>query len=93
MIGHRFFHSESVGNNFYLHMAIFEIPRQRFVIKPPACWGTDVSVETPCHIYVGTVCVDNWQLSSINLSHKDFHLGWCRSTSSSCECFMFLNVY
>ena len=35
MIGHRLFASESVGNLFYLHAVIFEIPKKYFIIKPP----------------------------------------------------------
>ena len=46
MIGHQLFVSAPIGNVFYLHAAIFEIPMQRFIIKPPACWGTDVSVDS-----------------------------------------------
>ena len=45
MIGHRLFASEPIGNLFYLHAVIFEIPKQYFIIKPPACWGADVSIE------------------------------------------------
>ena len=30
---------------FYLHEAIFEIPMNRFIIKPPASWGMDVSID------------------------------------------------
>ena len=30
---------------FYLHAAIFEIPKQCFIIKSLACWGIDVSIE------------------------------------------------
>ena len=35
--GHRLFASEPIGNVFYLHAVIFEIPKQLFIIKPPAC--------------------------------------------------------
>ena len=45
MIGHRLFASEPIGNLFYLHAVIFEIPKQYFIIKPPACWDADVSIE------------------------------------------------
>ena len=31
------FDIEPIGIIFYLHVAIFEIPKQRFIIKPPAC--------------------------------------------------------
>ena len=37
MIGHGLFASEPIGNLFYLHAVIFEIPKYYFVIKPPAC--------------------------------------------------------
>ena len=37
-IGHWLFVSEPVGNVFFLHAAIFEIPM-------PACWGADFSVD------------------------------------------------
>ena len=37
--------SEPIGNIFYLQVAIFEIPEERFIIKPPACSGADVSIE------------------------------------------------
>ena len=36
MIGHRVFAREPIGNLFYQHAAIFEIPRYCFIIKPPA---------------------------------------------------------
>ena len=42
MIGHRLF---VLWNLSYLHAVIFEIPKQYFIIKPPACWGADVSIE------------------------------------------------
>ena len=45
MIGHQLSDSEPIGNIFYLRVAIFEIPEERFIIKPPACSGADVSVE------------------------------------------------
>ena len=45
MIGRGLFASEPIGNLFYLHAVIFEIPKQYFIIKPPACWGADVSIE------------------------------------------------
>ena len=45
MIGHRLFASKPIGSLFYLHAVIFEIPKQYFIIKPPACWGADVSIE------------------------------------------------
>ena len=44
LIRYRFFVSEPIGNVFYLHKAIFEIPMYRF-IKPPAYWGADVSID------------------------------------------------
>ena len=45
MIRHRLFASEPVGNLLYLHAVIFEIPKSLFIIKPPACWGANVSIE------------------------------------------------
>ena len=45
VIGHRFFAIEPRGNIFFLQPASFEIPKWRFIIKPPACWGTGVSIE------------------------------------------------
>ena len=45
MIGHQLFASELIGNLFYLPAVIFEIPKEYFIIKPPACWGADVSIE------------------------------------------------
>ena len=42
MIGHQLSDSEPIGNIFYLQVAVFEI---RFIIKPPACSGADVSIE------------------------------------------------
>ena len=45
MIGHRLFASKPIGSLFYLHAVVFEIPKQYFIIKPPACWGADVSIE------------------------------------------------
>ena len=45
MIGHQLSDSEPIGNIFYLQVAIFEIPEERFIIKPPACSGADVSIE------------------------------------------------
>ena len=45
MIGHRLFDSEPVGNIFDLHATVFEIPNYRFMRKPPASWGMDVSIE------------------------------------------------
>ena len=32
---------EQIGNIFYLYAGIFEIPKERFIIKTPACWGTE----------------------------------------------------
>ena len=29
----------------FLSVVIFKIPKQYFIIKPPACWGADVSIE------------------------------------------------
>ena len=40
----RLFSKEPIGNIFFLHMATFEIPKYCFIIKPPACWGADVSI-------------------------------------------------
>ena len=37
MIGHRLFAGEPIGNLFYRHAVIFEIPKNYFIIKPPAC--------------------------------------------------------
>ena len=45
MVGHELLASEPIGNLFYLHALIFEIPKQHFIIKPPAWWGADVSIE------------------------------------------------
>ena len=45
MIGHQLFAIEPIGNLSYLHAVIFEIPKQYFIIKPPACSGVDVSIE------------------------------------------------
>ena len=39
------FASESIGNLFYLHAAIFEISKQCFIINPPVCWCADVSIK------------------------------------------------
>ena len=65
LTGHRLFVSESIGSVFYLHAAIFEIPMYRFVIKPPACWGADVSINiyqlllvTPLYCYISMVLRD-----------------------------------
>ena len=33
------------GTFFYLHAAIFEIPKKYFKIKPPAGWGAEASIE------------------------------------------------
>ena len=38
MIGHRLFVSDPKGNVFYLHATIFEIQKQRFIIKPAVCF-------------------------------------------------------
>ena len=45
LIGHPFCGSQQIGNIFCLHAAISEIPKWRFRIKSPACWGTDVSID------------------------------------------------
>ena len=45
MVGHRLFAREPIGKPFYLHAAILEIPKYCIIIKPPACWGADVSIE------------------------------------------------
>ena len=45
MIRYLLFHGEPRGNIFCLHVAIFEIPKYCFIIKPPACWGRDVSIK------------------------------------------------
>ena len=45
MNGHGLFASEPIGNLFYLHEVMFEITKLYFIIKPPACWGADVSIE------------------------------------------------
>ena len=46
MIGRRLFNDiEPIGNIFYLHEAIIEVPKQRFIIKPPGCWGMDLLTE------------------------------------------------
>ena len=45
MIERPLFDKEPIGNIFYPHTVIFEIPILRFLIKPPACWGADVSTE------------------------------------------------
>ena len=37
MIGHQLFAIEPIGNLSYLDSVIFEIPKQYFIIKPPAC--------------------------------------------------------
>ena len=34
-----------IGNLFYLHAGIFEIPMEHFIIKPTAYWGVDVSID------------------------------------------------
>ena len=44
-IGHWLFASEPIGNVFHLHAVISKIPKLCFIIKPPACWGADVSIE------------------------------------------------
>ena len=33
----RLLDSEPIGNIFFLHTATFDIPKQRFIIKPPSC--------------------------------------------------------
>ena len=45
LIGNPFCDSQQIENIFCLHAAIFEIPKWRFRIKSPACWGTDVSID------------------------------------------------
>ena len=45
MIGHRLLDSVPKWNVIYMHGAIFEVPMQRFIIKPPACWGEYISIE------------------------------------------------
>ena len=45
MTGQQLFASGPIGSLFYLHAAIFEIPKLCFMIKPLTCWGTDVSIE------------------------------------------------
>ena len=45
MIGYRLFASDPTGNLFYLHAAIFEISKQCSIMKPPASWGVDISIE------------------------------------------------
>ena len=37
MIERPLFDKEPIGNIFYPHTVIFEIPILRFLIKPPAC--------------------------------------------------------
>lgn len=37
MIGHSLFDSDPIGNIFYSHMVIFEIPEWHFKIKPTPC--------------------------------------------------------
>ena len=44
-IWHRLFDSVPIKNIFYRHVAIFEIPIWCFISKPPACWGTELSIE------------------------------------------------
>ena len=36
MVGNRLFVREPIGNIFYLHAEIFEIPMEHFIIKPTA---------------------------------------------------------
>ena len=36
-IGHQLFGSEPIANFFYLHAAVFEIPKEHFTIKPTVC--------------------------------------------------------
>ena len=45
MIEHPLFDRELLGNIVYLHKAIFEIPRKRFIIKILLAETTDVSIE------------------------------------------------
>ena len=45
MTEYQLFASEPIENLFYMHAVIFEIPKQLFIIKPPDCWGADVSIE------------------------------------------------
>ena len=45
MIEHPLFENVPIRNIFCLGAAIFEIPRERFIIKPTACRGSDVSTE------------------------------------------------
>ena len=45
MIGNQLSDSEPIGNIFYQQAAIFEIPEERFIMKPPSCSGADVSIE------------------------------------------------
>ena len=45
MIRHPLFANGLKGNFFYLLASIFEILRQRFIVKPPACRGGEISID------------------------------------------------
>ena len=54
------FDCEPIRNIFYLPAAIFEIPRPWFIIKPPACIGPDVSIETYQLLLLFTNIISPW---------------------------------
>ena len=61
MIRRRLFASEPIGNFFYLHVVIFEIPKYYFIVKPPACWDADVSIEIYELLLLFTACLhETW---------------------------------
>ena len=80
MIGHRLFASEPIGNFFYLHAVIFEIPKQYFIIEPPAYCGTDVLIEiyelllqfSIITLWLITVCTHSGMMCWVN--HKKLSL-------------------
>ena len=65
MIGHQLFASEPIGNLFYLHEVIFEIPKYSFLSKPPAWRGAGASME----IYE--------LLVPFSIKSPKHHVEWC----------------
>ena len=60
------FDCEPIRNIFYLPAAIFEIPRPWFIIKPPACIGPDVSIETYQLLLLFTIIISPWLKEGAN---------------------------
>ena len=83
MIGRPLFAIEPIGNLSYLHVVIFEISKQYFIIKPPACWGADVSIEIHELLLLFSIITPWWKWGNPLMSKERLRWYWCKCKQKS----------